>query len=350
MINTSIRNKKIMVLMVLFSILFTFANAPKVSAKTEAYGAFSIDPKLPKNQIDDKVGYFDLLLDPDMEQTISFDVINDGDSPMLATIEFNNATTGLNAEKSYIEGVVPDKSMQVPITDIATLEKTSINVAPKSRESININLKAPHDKFEGVSLGGIRVTADYEAEEKTKVQDGFVIENRISYVVALQVRMSDEEINKNLNYVKSSAELVDLKPQFVSYIQNDQAKVMNNVTVEGTVNDSEGTAVANISKDTGGIFPNTEFIIAYSLINDKIESGEYTIKLKITSDEDMWEWEENITLEDDLARDLNDNALKGTEDNKLFMIIIMLVLIIVMLLLALIILFKKKNKDQETGA
>ena len=346
MLNKKINKNKTMMLMMVFSILLTFVSVSKVSAKTEAYGSFSLEPHLPENQINQNVGYFDLLMTEDMGQRISFDIVNDGDDTMVATIEFNNATTGLNAEKTYTEGVEPDKSMVIPMLDMATIETKNVEVKARSRETVYIDIKAPSNPFDGVSLGGIRVTANKETKDNKENKNGFVIENRISYVIALQVRMNDNATNRNLNYVKSSAELIDLKPQFVSYIQNDQPVVMNNVSLEGKVKNNVGEIVAEINKEDGGIFPNSEFMISYALLNNQIEAGDYTIDLKITSDEDIWQWQEVIALEDDIAKDLNENTLKPVKNNTLFYVIIILIIVIITLL---IILLKKKRKIEIEG-
>lgn len=317
--------------------------APQVSAKTETYGAFYVEPNLPENQYNKNAGYFDLIMEKDMEQTISFDIVNQGNVEMNATINFHDGSTELNAEKSYRQDIKPDASMEHPMTKLATIDKTSVKVAPNSSERIYVSVSAPSEEFDGVSVGGFTITADTEAEVKPK-SEGFELDSRLSYLIALQVRMNENAVDKNLNYISSSADSIAKKPQFTSIIQNDKAVVMNDVTIKGTVTSSKGEEVANINKETGGILPNSEFVVAYNLVNDKIEAGDYDIHLKITSEEDSWEWDETVSIAEQVAKDINEQTFK--EKNTSYIWIILIFIILILLILIIILLRKLRNRER----
>lgn len=289
--------KRINKITLLTILLSTLIMAPRVSAKADPYGAFNIVPIFPENQISETSSFYDLKMEENQEQEIFLDIVNSGDEVMVTNISLNNGSTDVNAEKSYEPNIEMDSSMVKPMTEIAHLDTQEVIVQPNSTERIMINLKAPSEAFSGVSLGGVIVTADYK-ESKSKDKEGFTVGNRLAYVVAIQVRMNDEAIESNLNYL--STEIVKSMDgtKFVSKIQNDQAEVLNNVSIEGTVTDQNGKIVSNISKEHGGILPNTQFEIHYENENEEdFESGGYNIDLKISSDDKQWEWKDTLVYE-----------------------------------------------------
>lgn len=338
-----------------FALMFTLGAmfitmfiAPLSSVYADAYGAFYIEPHLPENQYDQNVGYFDLMMTPNMEQTLTFDVVNQGDKPMLALLEFQNGTTSLNAEKSYLNVEKPDVSMKSPMTEMAQISDKELTIQPHDKKTVTVTVKAPQEAFDGVSVGGITVTADtIDNDTKRDDKQEFEIVSRTTYLLALQVRMNENTVDKNLNYIKSDTEMIQLVPKFISVIQNDRPVVMNDLTIDGTVtHENKSDIVAKIHKTTGGILPNTQFSIAYDLEGKKLEPGTYDIKLKITSGDDEWEWQEKHTVEAPQAKTLNENAQTPTENNT--MIIILFSVVILLILIVLYLYYKmKKMKNQK---
>ncbi len=333
--------KIIAIAMIISSIIF----APEVSAKTEPYGAFFVDAHLPENQYDKEVGYFDLMMNESQEQTLSFDITNQGDEKMTATISFNNGSTDVNAVKTYKKEIEPDDSMIVPMTDMAKLNTTVVSLMPNQTETVTIDVKAPDKTFDGVSVGGVVITADYENTDEREDNDNIEVKNRLSYLLAVQIRMTENKLSQNLNYKNSTAELVNVRPQFVSYIQNDQAVVMNNVTIQGSVSDLEGKQVASVNVVDGGILPNTEFMVAYELEEKKIEAGNYNIKLKISTEEDEWEWEDTVVVEEKKAEDLNEASLDVEKKDNNILLYVVIALLIILILLVLLLVLKKRRED-----
>lgn len=337
--NKNIDFKKIFILTFVF---FSILMAPTVQAESEPHGAFYIEPHLPANQKNSNSGFYDLVMEPEMIQTLYLDIVNKGDVEMIASIDFRNATTGLNAEKNFESKVKPDESLLFSLQDNIELSDTTLVIEPYSKKTISIVVKAPEKNIDGVFLGGINVTADKQVD-KDRPTNSIDIKNRISYLVALQVSMNDVIIEPNLNYLESSSELIDLTPQFVSYLQNDKALIMNDITVHGSITNKEGKTVAEINKNSGGIYPNSQFKVAYKLKEEKIKAGEYNLKLRITSKDDYWEWNDTIIVDADTAKDLNDNALKVKKSNVFFYSLLLIILI----LIALIIILVKKLRDNK---
>ena len=350
------RNIKITSRTVCFSLvamLITLFIAPQFSAHAESYGAFYVEANLPENQNDPNVGYFDLIMEPNMKQTISFDVVNEGDQPMRASINFQNGTTTLNAEKSYIHDEEPDASMKHPMKTMAILKTDAVVIPAHQSSTIYVDITAPSSTFDGVSVGGFSITADTideTATEAAKSKGDIQIKSRTTYLIALQIRMSETPVAKNLNYIKSATEVVDLKPQFVSYIQNDRAVVMNDISINGTVT-AEGSdqPVARIQKQVGGILPNTQFPIAYPIHSQKLEPGTYLIDLEIKSGSDHWSWKEIHTVEPETAEAVNEGSVIAAQTNWLLVLVVGLLLVILILLLVILYMRYRQQRERSKG-
>ena len=97
-----------------------------------------------------------------------------------------------------------------PVTSMATLEADKVIVQPYSTETIKIKIKAPNEIYHGVSVAGIVVQSDIDSKKEDAKQDEIEIDNRISYLIALQIRMSEVSTEMNLNYISSSQNLLIL--------------------------------------------------------------------------------------------------------------------------------------------
>lgn len=71
------KNKSIIVkAMINFTLLSSIINASKISSKTESFGEFYVEAHFPENQYSKNAGYYDLMMEANQKQTISFDIAN----------------------------------------------------------------------------------------------------------------------------------------------------------------------------------------------------------------------------------------------------------------------------------
>lgn len=87
--------KKFIVFTVLSSMVFGIA-VSSAYAQEDAAVSFSISAIIPDNQIDKDLSYFDLLMEPEKEQTIQVVISNSSDETIIAKTQINAATTGLS--------------------------------------------------------------------------------------------------------------------------------------------------------------------------------------------------------------------------------------------------------------
>ncbi len=136
----------IMALMVSSTVFITDSLATNVG--------FSVDTKIPNNQIDKDVTYFNLRMKPEQKQTISIDVYNSISETAEFQLDLTNSTTNSNGLVTYDDlDREKDESLKYGIKDIAKFSedgKTSkkIKMDPLSKKTVNIDLNMPKEEFD----------------------------------------------------------------------------------------------------------------------------------------------------------------------------------------------------------
>ncbi|MEG0327924.1 MAG: DUF3324 domain-containing protein [Erysipelothrix sp.] len=317
-----------------------------------SYNKFTINAVQPENQIDKSVGYFDLRVDSETKQTLEVEVFNNGNEPMEAKMLLVNGSTGNNATKQFNIQTDIDESMQHPITDFVSLREETMVVKPKSKETVHLDVDLKDASFDGVIMGGITVVANEVNMNDKKGNDGEIaLDNQIAYTLAVQMRMSDIEIDSNLNYLKTDYTVVDMQPKFTSNIQNDQAVLLNNISIKGDVRYKDSNkVVGTVNRDNGGILPNTNFDVVYDLSEDSVESGVYVVDLKITDGKDTWHWQETIDVTNEQIDSATNEKIdfKDKSKSKFYIIILGILILIILILLFIILKRRKKDEDEST--
>lgn len=328
-------------------LFWCFNVGTRVSA--DAYEGFSISIEKPENQIDSSVDYYDLMMIQGQKQELVLNIHNNGSEDMIAYIEVYNGSTGDNGTKQFSVKQVPDVSMKHQIEKLVAPKTLRVVVPARTTAQATLHVNAPQDTFEGIILGGIYVKADTVKNSEHGTTSGITISNRLSYVVGLQLRMNQNDVERNLNYIEAKPEVTNYLPSVVVGIQNDRAVLMNDVTITGNIFIKGTSEVVGIVEETHkGIMPNTQFNVVYNLCNKKINAGEYDVQLRIVHEDKTWEWNETLTIASEAASNINENAPFLEKDtNKWYLIIITaLAGIILCLLLVLIVIFKKR-KDEK---
>lgn len=320
-------------------------------AAAEAYNDFTISAVLPSNQIDASVSYFDLRVSRQQVQELQVEIKNDGDQTMLATVELNSARTGNNATKIYTDKGENDASLKYPITSMATVLDPTITVAAHTTVIARVQLTIPDVEITGDILGGIVVRATTDSEsQSTGSEENINIENQVAYVLGLKLSMNDTVVKPNLNLMGVQAQLVDYRTSVTARLQNDQARIMNGVLIEGEIYKKDSsTALTEVMIPEGQISPNTNFDVVFDWNGKKIDAGTYRLHLRAEYEGEVWEWDETFEVTDSEAADVNDDSFFVEEDNTLLLILLGAGGMLLILGLGWLIFFLwKKRKKEET--
>lgn len=330
------------------SILILFFLATSlIIANAEEPTNVSVSIDIPDSQTGNIAGYFDLLLSPSQTETLTLNIQNPHDYDVNVSIKIVNGATSINGGPVYDALTINDKSLLYPLPSL--IEGSNL-VTLKSKESKKVKfiLTAPSNKFSGEILGAFIITSKPVEDRKSEESDGISFTNELEYAIALRLRNNTTEVSRNLNLLNTGSKNHDYKPVFYATIQNDKAFHMGNVSITGSILNRKKEEVANVKVEGTQILPNTNFGVHFSLIDDFIKPGDYTMNLSIKHRDDVWTWSESISVDNESSEQINDEAVfTEKEFNYLPYLLIMILVLLMIILLLVILLFKRRKKEQD---
>lgn len=112
--------------------LTSYAEEEKESqaiTENEKRAGFTVQAVLPENQVNDRIGYYHLLMEPEQQQTIQVRIVNTSAEKQTYKVEVINAATNRNGLITYDErDKEPDESMKLPITEVAKPKHKEVSV------------------------------------------------------------------------------------------------------------------------------------------------------------------------------------------------------------------------------
>lgn len=328
---------------------------------------FAVTTTPPNSQIDKNITYFDIKLDPEQREELSVDLRNDTDNEVKIGISLKSATTNSNVVVEYGENLIEkDDSLMIDLEDHVTYPET-VTLAPNSNETIVFQVTMPKTAFDGVLAGGITFKEISENEQNENNEQGLSIKNEYSYVVALLMRQTENEVAPNLVLHEVEPGQINARNVILATLQNDQKTYINQVNIQTKITKKGSDAVLyEENKERLQIAPNTRFAFPTSLNGAALEPGDYRIIATIFANEDeegefiretenepikyknYWELEKEFTIDRQVARELNAKDVTIPEDHTwIYLLIGVLLLVLVVSLILWLIWRKKKNEEKE---
>lgn len=357
-----LRNKLLITILAFISVVFLSFR----TAESSEFN-FAVIPIPSDYQIDTKNTYFDLLLKPNQEEVLQVVLHNDTEKNVVVEISVNSATTNSNVVVEYgANDIEKDASLKLSLQDYVEYPE-SIEIKPHSEETVGLKVKMPNEDIKGVLAGGITFKEKEEEETETTGEQGLSIKNEYSYVLALLMRQSTENVEPNLNLIEVGPGQINARNVILAKIQNDQKAYINQVVIESeiTKKDKKEVLYSEI-KERGQIAPNSNFSFPTSLKGEKLEAGKYRITLNIYANENEdgefarengeetktytnhWKLEKDFEIKAEEAKKLNEKDVSIKEDRSwLYILIGVLILLLVLLVVWLILRKKKKEEDEK---
>ncbi|WP_088809634.1 MULTISPECIES: DUF916 and DUF3324 domain-containing protein [Listeria] len=320
--------------------------APNITAHAEDVD-YSVQAIIPENQIDKKQGYFDLRMQPLMEQRLQVKVFNSSNHEIKVKQDVTYASTNKSGMIDYSKKSLKkaDESLKVPLPKIAEVIEDNITIPANSFKDVWINVKMPKESFDGIILGAVEFTQVNE-EVDDKKESGLSIENEYSYVVGIQLSETAKKIEPNLNLLNVKAGLDNYRTSVSAVLQNDQPVILDHLSVDAKVyKKGENKVLHETAKTDLKMAPNSNFGYAIDWENQPLEEGTYVLKLKADNGSETWNFTKEFKIGND-AKDLNKKAV-DVEKNYLWWWIIGGALAIAIVLLIIWFIVRRKNKKDD---
>ncbi|MEB7428079.1 DUF916 and DUF3324 domain-containing protein [Enterococcus faecalis] len=295
---------------------------------------FSVSPLNPETK-EPQSSYYDLTVKPNEEKELSVRIFNSSESPLKVNVELNNATTNNNGITSYQASEERDSSLKAGFSDIASVKESTITIKEKSYVDVPVQLKMPKESFKGSILGGIRISAAESDEEESKEQET-AVKSKISYVVGVLLKESDEAIRPDIQLNDIITEQRNYRNYISANLQNKAPTMVKKLEVEAKVyKKGSNTVVYEASNSEMRMAPNSNFNFGINLENQPFKSGEYTMVLSGKADEEAFNFKKNFEITSKESNSFNKNAVYVEEDNtaKIILYILLGVLAVIVAVL-----------------
>ncbi len=191
---------------------------------------YFVRPVLTTNQTEGVTDYFDIRLGPDEKQTLQIEVHNKTEEEKTFVAVIENAITNDHGVIEYQHTTKEyDSTLKNKFTDIAKVSE-AVEVAPGEQKKIDIPIQMPNKGFDGIILGGIRISEKGEEDNKKST-----INNVFSYVVPVKIHQNDTPIANQLNFHGITIGQQTYENVIKANLQNPQPQILRELSIQAKI-------------------------------------------------------------------------------------------------------------------
>ncbi|MGM0218945.1 DUF916 and DUF3324 domain-containing protein [Enterococcus sp. AZ126] len=286
--------------------LLGFLLGGSLSATAQGVG-FTVDVQLPENQLDHTVSYFDLHVEPGVEQVLEVVISNQTKETKRIVIEPTVATTNENGVIDYSQASpVLDHTLKNPFPSLVKRQPT-ITLKEKEQKLVRIPVMIPEEPFEGSLLGGLKFSQEKEVDQKRtgKIQ----ISNEFFYIVGVRLRETKEEPAPVLQLKDVRTGQRNYEGAFLAKVQNTTPTIVKELSIESTITKASSSKVLLKDKQEHlSMAPLSSFDYAIPLQEYRFSPGEYSLSMKAKAGEESWSFTKVFVLNQEDIDQWNDLA------------------------------------------
>ncbi|MDR2058628.1 MAG: DUF916 and DUF3324 domain-containing protein [Lactococcus lactis] len=368
---SNIIGKVSLVLVLVFSLFYCSKSIYASSSN------FNVSPEIPENQVDKNLGYFNLVMSPESQQTLSFKVNNATSKSITVEMAFAHSTTNGNGLAIYDSSkATKDSSLKYNIEDFVDIPKKEVTIAAHAQVIMTAKVSMPKGMDTGILAGGFSFK-EKEGNQESSSSKGVSIKNEYRYVIALVTQQNTQKVSPQLRLNEVKATQVNSRNVFAANLQNISPTYLQDMnataTVKGVTNSELKYSFENSDMKMA---PNSNFDFAIPVsikgnIGDQsskaLEAGKYhlsmtvygvksatgayeiTVNGKSVNYEYKWTFEKDFEIAGEKAQKLNnsDPTVHYKEPINWLMIIGIALILIILLLIFLIFSSRRKKENHQ---
>ncbi|WP_241234766.1 DUF916 and DUF3324 domain-containing protein [Enterococcus mundtii] len=325
--------------------MFAFCFPLVTEAETESDVGFHIKAIIPQNQVDKKLTYFDLQLEPGQKQTIKFLIENTSNEESTYQVGVNQAYTNDQGFIDYTQSTdEPDIPEEFQIDNIAKVPE-SITLAGGKSQEVSVDLTMSEKDFDGQILAAIHVMKAGQAE-----QEGQIV-NNYGYVLGLKLMNNTNEVQRKLELEGVEPAISFGKTSVVATLKNPTMDAIGHLKYNAEVKDAAGDTVKEVSYDKEmQMAPLSTYRFAIDWDNERLEAGDYSLHLEVADAKDNeWAFDREFTISKNEAKEVNKVAITEVNQQSIptWVYVVAGVLLGIIILLLIYFLFIRKKKKEE---
>ncbi|WP_314062790.1 DUF916 and DUF3324 domain-containing protein [uncultured Vagococcus sp.] len=326
----------------------------EVLAADESVGnvvGFNYKVDYPDNQLGMNKGYFDLLMVPGKEQTVTIALSNPGKENITVNVSLNGTKTNPNGVVEYgVTEIENDPSLKFPFEEVVSGPE-SVELAGGEVKNLELKVKMPETSFDGEILGGIQMKkANQETGEVTK---GATVRNEYTYVVAMVLKNNEAPVLPEVQLNKATGSQRNYRNSVAINLSNVAATlVTGKLDVEAQIMKKGSQEVLYERKQSGmSIAPNSYMDLYVSMNGEQMIPGDYSAKVLATIEDQKWEKTLDFTITKEEADKYNKRDVGLVQDRgldwKIVGLIVGGILVIVIILFVSVRLIQKKGSKKS---
>ncbi|MGM0218052.1 DUF916 and DUF3324 domain-containing protein [Enterococcus sp. AZ126] len=294
-------------LIVVSCVIVSLVSTREVYAKDENNLGYVVTPLQPNTQIDMEKSYFYIKTVPGETQTLQVRVASTKKEEVHLKIYGVNAMTSNSGTINYTEDLTnKDDTLKEPLTSLVKVETPEITVGNFEEKTVNIQVTAPKEHYEGVKMGAIVVGL---IPDKKK-QKGMSTE--YNYKIGLITAENGDEFTNGktlkLNTVKAA--IFHGKKMVLASLQNPEPKVIDNLNIVVTMTEKEsGKAIKEKTVQNYKLAPNSHFNFELDWGINDLPSGTYTLKMDAKNYDEEWHLSKDFKITNEESKEINASSV-----------------------------------------
>ena len=368
---SNIVGKVSLVLVLVFSLFYCSKSIYASSSN------FNVSPEIPENQMDKNLGYFNLVMSPESQQTLSFKVNNATSKSITVEMAFAHSTTNGNGLAIYDSSkAIKDSSLKYNIEDFVDIPKKEVTIAAHAQVIMTAKVTMPKGMDTGILSGGFSFK-EKEGNQESGSSKGVSIKNEYRYVIALVTQQNIQKVSPQLKLNEVKATQVNSRNVFAANLQNISPTYLQDMnataTVKGVTNselkysfENSDMKMApksnfdfaipvsikgNIGDQTSKALEAGKYHLSMTVYGVKSATGAYetTVNGKTVNYEYKWTFEKDFEIAGEKAKKLNnsDPTVHYKEPINWLMIIGIALILIILLLTFLIFSSQRKKENHQ---
>lgn len=296
--------KFVIFLLVLLTSVITVSNT-SYATEDDPVG-FTVEAKIPENQLDKEKTYFHLGVKPNTEQILEIKIRSTRKEAVTINPTVTNGVTNNNGMIDYGLDIPLLEDVKEPLTEMVEIPKEyqTVTVENFEEKTIKIKVRTTETPFVGIRLGAIRLLAETPDEKGTVISE---------YGYTIGMILSEDEKDPfdggDLELISLEAAVLEGQKSFVAQFTNPDPFILENLNIDMIItkeDDSEFLVTEN--RKGMRIAPQSQFYYGYKWGMERLEPGMYHVDIAAESNDRNWQWNEVIDVDSKLSNELERNA------------------------------------------
>lgn len=269
---------------------------------------FTVQAIRPDTQVESNKSYFFIETKPGVSQVLKIRLKGMKKEPVTIKASVANGVTGMSGNLEYDSQTDElDSSLEHPLTEFTHFSETDITLENFEEKIIEVTVTPPETSYEGIKLGALV----FELVEDRQSDDKKAVANNYRYRVGLLTTETGEDYEdaKNLDLLSAKLGITLGRKQVSTMIHNSDPKLAEKLTVEAKVTKKGSETVLKQQKvENARMAPNSTYNFLIDWGVDRVQAGDYVVKMTAKTDHGEWAWEKGFRVSDDEARTMNEEA------------------------------------------